>query len=195
MFERLKSEACSVALAALLLGPWSVTAAGAVTPSTGADLTDIQSVFDTMNLSSKRYVVVGCDGTSPSRVGRIQMIDVKTGSVVWQASLTPPDSCLLSVVATPDRVYAFGNTKNPAHPRGSNLLVQARDAKDGTLLWEQEIEGPNPNHAMSRPLLNHPNLVVLGSKLMILAAEAGVADSALLFRLDADTGALLPATP
>jgi len=195
MFERLKSKAFSVAVAASLLGLTALGSAHAATPSSGADLTDIQIVYGATPLSSNRYFVVGCDGTAPSRVGRIQAIDVKTGTTAWQASVAATSACLFSVVATPDTVYAWGTVVDTDGDHGDNLLVQAWSTKDGALLWRQEIEAPNPNQGIVKRLMNNPDIAIQGSKLMILAGTTGAVNPTILLRLDAATGALLPANP
>jgi hypothetical protein len=182
-------------MAALAVALLSATPVRAATPSNGANLTDISFVFDSMPLSSKGFVLVGCDGSSPSRIGRIQMVDVKAGRTAWEDRIASRDACLLSVVATPDRVYDWGIVQDDDGDIGRNLLVEARSSKDGTLIWRQEIEAPNPKQDFNKPLTGRPNIALQGTKLMIFAGTTGNANPTVLLRIDASTGALLPANP
>ena len=102
---------------------------------------------------------------------------------------------LRNVLAAGDDLFVSGDVADDDGDGGRNLLVRRYRARDGVLLWEQELEAPNPKQDMVNTLHNSENLSLSGAKLMVWSGTTGAASPSVLLRLDRETGALLPPAP
>ena len=92
-------------------------------------------------------------------------------------------------------LFVSGDVADDDGDGGRNLLVRRYRLRDGVLLWEQELEAPNPKQDMVNTLHNSENLAVAGAKLMVWSGTTGSANPSVLLRLDRDSGTLLPPAP
>ena len=99
------------------------------------------------------------------------------------------------VLAAGDDLFVSGDVADDDGDGGRNLLVRRYRLRDGVLLWEQELEAPNPKQDMVNTLHNSENLAVAGAKLMVWSGTTGSANPSVLLRLDRDSGTLLPPAP
>lgn len=169
--------------------------AHAATPTRGAAASDLGFVWAMTGAGSKLFAVVGCDGPYPQQTGRVQVLDVRTGAVAWDAPPPARPACFRNVLAVGDDLFVSGDVADDDGDGGRNLLVRRYGVRDGALLWEQEFEAPNPKQDMINTLHNSENLGFAGSKLMVWSGTTGTANPSILLRLDRDTGALLPPAP
>ena len=167
----------------------------AATPTRGVAATDLGFVWAMTGAGNKQLAVVGCDGPYPQQTGRIQVLDVRTGAVAWDAPPPSRPACFRNVLAAGDDLFVSGDVADDDGDGGRNLLVRRYRLRDGVLLWEQELEAPNPKQDMVNTLHNSENLAVAGAKLMVWSGTTGSANPSVLLRLDRDSGALLPPAP
>ena len=187
----LRGAALAAALLGVLAGPAATI--HAAEPTKDADLSPIDNVFDATLAGTTRYAAVGCDGLSyPAYTGRIHVIDPRNGATAWDATLPSPSACLWSVLGTPDLFFTSGYVEDD-DDNGDNLIVQAYRAKDGTLVWQNEFEAPNPKQDVVKRIgANEDDLRLVNGKLLVWFFNTGDANRTVLLRLDAKTGALLP---
>lgn len=169
--------------------------AQAATLTKGAAATDVGFVWAMTGAGNKQFAVVGCDGPYPQQTGRIQVLDVRTGAVAWDAPPPSRPACFRNVLAAGDDLFVSGDVADDDGDGGRNLLVRRYRLRDGVLLWEQELEAPNPKQDMVNTLHNSENLAVAGAKLMVWSGTTGSANPSVLLRLDRDSGTLLPPAP
>lgn len=181
----------AVAATVLLAG----TETQAATPTRGASASDIGFVWATSSAGAKLFAAVGCDGPYPQQSARVQMLDVRTGAVAWEAPVPSRSGCFRNVLAAGDDIFVSGDIADDDGDGGRNLLVRRYRARDGMLLWEQELEAPNPKQDMVNTLHNSENLSLSASRLMVWSGTTGAASPTVLLRLDRETGALLPPAP
>jgi hypothetical protein len=182
----------AAAVAALLLVAPAVHAA---TPTSGSGATDITLSWSMAAARGRTLAVVGCDGESPDKIGRIQLRSVESGAVLWDAPPPSRPACFRNVLVAADEIYVSGDIEDDDGDGGRNLIVRRYRLADGALAWEQEFEAPNPKKSVSQLLNNADNLQIVGQKLMVLTGTTGGMTPTMLLRLSRATGALVPPAP
>lgn len=147
------------------IGLWLASAAFAAEDSGVGDVSDIH-VIRTAVISGS-YVAAGYSNLGGFLNAHVEVINLASGAIIW-SNVAEPGSIYTDVVASAGKLYLARVKPDDDGDPGLNLSVSARNLFDGRLLWQRELEAPDPDESFA-PSVFPARLAVAGTNVVVRA--------------------------